>query len=68
MLQVPLTLGEHLVVDSNWDSGRHCNIVANVVDETYNNKSLDQVLTKDEIKCLEAVLASQILKFLDKKK
>lgn len=65
-IQLPLPNGDTLLVNSNWDSGRHFNFQAGVVDPTnpYTVESLDKHLSKHQIQTLEVLLASHIAKML----
>lgn len=66
MLNVKVSDGTTLVVDSDWDSGVHCNFNACVVEEgSYCGKPLNEVLTKSQITSLEYLLATYISKQLE---
>jgi hypothetical protein len=57
-----------LVVDSRYDSGTHLGFTVNLVEEnSFNQKSLDELLTSKEIKSLEMILASVVKGYLEEK-
>lgn len=57
-----------VVTDSRYDSGTHLGFTVNLVEEgSFNQESLDKLLTDKEIKSLEMILASVIKGYLEEK-
>jgi hypothetical protein len=66
MIQIELSNGKMLAVNSYWDSGTHKGFeVAVGEDASYGDTyTLDKVLTKEQIKSVEYVIAAVIKGYL----
>lgn len=71
MIQVELGNNKMLAVGSNYDSGTHNGFEVSVSDDYYsycNTPTLDKVLTKEQIKSVEYVIAAVIKGYLQEVK
>jgi len=66
MIISKLDNGNELSCRSNYDSGTHLGFSISLREEgEYTGKSLDKVLTKDQIKGLEAMLLAYTLMYIE---
>lgn len=69
MITLPLEDDKLLAVKSNWDSGNHQGIsISEISDDWSYYKSLDKLLTKDQIKGLEAIIAVTVEYYIKENK
>ena len=66
MITSPLENGKQLVVNSNWDSGKHLGISIGQVneDDWSEYKGLEKLLSKEQIKGLEAIITVAVESYL----
>lgn len=65
MLNIRLTDGKTLSVFSSYDCGNHKGFKASIIQDDYNEHPINTVLTKEQIKVVEAVLASTIKNLIE---
>lgn len=69
MIDLKLNESERLIVESNYDSGRHIGIsIGKIKDGDYSTTTLDRILSKAQIGGLEFLIASVVSGMLDEVK
>ncbi|APC44496.1 hypothetical protein [Pseudoalteromonas phage PH357] len=65
MIKTEINKDFTVVTESNWDSSIHCGFITNVVkDGEYFGKTLDKVLTDNQIKSIELMINVMVKGFL----
>ena len=66
MIELEQADGKTLVVNSTWDSGIHKGVNVAVCGECWSDiKTLDKVLTKEQIKGLEAIIGYTVKCYIE---